>query len=90
MPLINCKIELSLNWIENCVLTTAANVSSATFKIKDGKIYVLVVFLSTEDNAKLVKQLIEGFKRSVYWNKHKVIDNKVVEITDANARKRIR
>ena len=24
MPLINCKIELSLEWIENCVLTSAA------------------------------------------------------------------
>ena len=25
MPLINCKVELSLNWIENCVLTTSGN-----------------------------------------------------------------
>ena len=24
MPLINCKAELSLLWIDNCVLTTAA------------------------------------------------------------------
>ena len=24
MPLINCKVELSLTWIENCVLTSAA------------------------------------------------------------------
>ena len=24
MPLINCKVELSLNWIENRVLTSAA------------------------------------------------------------------
>ena len=23
MPMINCKIDLSLNWIKNCVLTTA-------------------------------------------------------------------
>ena len=30
MPLINSKIELSLNWIKNCVLTTAANALSAT------------------------------------------------------------
>ena len=37
-----------------------------------------------EGNAKLVKQLREGFKRPVYWNKYKVIDNKVVQITDAN------
>ena len=24
MPLINCKIELSLKWIENCVLISVA------------------------------------------------------------------
>ena len=30
MPLINCKVELSLNWIENCVLTTAANANKTT------------------------------------------------------------
>ena len=41
MPLINCKVELSLKWIENFVLTTAAIDSnadatdSATFKITD-------------------------------------------------------
>ena len=83
MPLINCKVELSLRWIDNCVLITAAvgadtnatGVDSATFKITDAKLYVLVVFLSTEDSAKLAKQLSEGFKRIVYWNKYKTIDN---------------
>ena len=78
MPLINCKIELSLSFIKNCVLTTAANTSSATFKITDAKLYVPVVNLSAEYNAKLTKQLNEGFKRQVYWNKYKVIDNKVM------------
>ena len=65
MPLINCKVELSLKWIENCVLTSAAigananatDADSATFKITDAKLYVPVVTLSTEDNLKLVKQL---------------------------------
>ena len=88
MPLIKCKVELLLKWIENCVLTTAAigadaNATSAdspTFKITDAKHYISVVILSTEDNAKLAKQLSEGFKRSVYWNKYKVIGNKVVEL----------
>ena len=28
MPLIDCKVELSLNWFGNCVLTTAANANS--------------------------------------------------------------
>ena len=95
MPLINCKVELSLKWIENCVLTTAAigananatGADSATFKITDAKLYVPVVTLSAEDNVKLVKQLNEGFRRPVYWNKYKVIDNKVVEIAAANAEK---
>ena len=74
MPLINCKAELPLNWIENYVLTTApigtkadvTGADSATFKITDGKLYVPVVTLSIEDNAKLAKQLNEGFKRSIY------------------------
>ena len=77
MPLINCKIELSLNWIQNCVLTTAAN---ASFKITDAKVYVPVDTLSTEDNVKLAKQLSEGFERPVYWNKYKVIYCEVVEM----------
>ena len=55
MPLINCKIELSLNWIENCVRTTDANASSAALKITDTKRHVPVVTLSTEDNEKLTR-----------------------------------
>ena len=90
MALINSKAKLSLKWIENCVLTAAANASNATFEITDAKLYVPVVTLSAEDNVKLVKQLNEGFKRPVYWNKYKVIDNKVVEIAAANAEKHLR
>ena len=56
----------------------------------DAKLYVPVVTLSAEDNVKLVKQLNEGFKRPVYWNKNKVIDIKVVETATANAEKYIR
>ena len=89
MPLINCKVELSLNWIENCVLTTAANANKATFKITDAKLYVPIVTLSVEDNAKLSKLLGEGFKRSIYWNNYKVINNGVVEIADNNEEKYI-
>ena len=61
MSLINCKFELSLWGIDNCVLTTAAigadaDATGATFKITDAKLYVPVVTLSTEDNAKLAKK----------------------------------
>ena len=90
MPLINCKVELSLNWIEDCVLTTANNANKATFKITDAKLYVPIATLSIEDNAKLSKLLGKGFKRSIYWNKYRVIDNRVVEIADNNEEKYIR
>ena len=73
MPLINCKIELSLKWYERCLLTAA---TTATFKITDAKLYVPIVTLSVEDNAKLSKLLSEGFKRPIYWNEYKVISNK--------------
>ena len=39
------------------------------FPITDTKLYVPVVTLSTEDNAKLHKQLKSGFKRKINWNK---------------------
>ena len=98
IPLINCKIELSLKWIENCVLTSAAigadanatGADSATFKITDAKLYVPIVTLSAEDSVKLSKLLSEGFKRSIYWNEYKVIDNKTVEIATNNEEKYIR
>ena len=86
MPLINCKVEISLKWIERCLLTVA---NTATFKITDAKLYVPIVTLKTEDNTKLSKLLSEGFKRPVYWNKYKVIDNKVVEIAANNGEKYI-
>ena len=82
MPLINCKIELSLKWIENCILSSAGTAS--TFKITDTKLYVPIVTL------KLSKLLSEGFKRSIYWNEYKVIPNKIVEIAANNEEKYIR
>ena len=71
MPLINCKIHLELNWIEDCILSSAGN--SAKFKITDAKLHVPIVTLSTKDNVNLTKQLSDGFKRSVYWNNYQTI-----------------
>ena len=81
ITLINCKVDLSLKWIENCVLTSAAigadanatGADSATFKIIDAKLYVPINTLSAEDNVELSKLISDGFKRSIYWNKYKVI-----------------
>ena len=71
MPLINCKIEFSLGWYEECILSNAG--TAATFKITNAKLYVPLVTLKTEDNTKLSKLLSEGFKKPIYWNKYKVI-----------------
>ena len=71
MPVINCKVELSLKWYENCRLSSAG--TAATFAITDTKLYVPVVTLKIEGNAKLLKLLSEGFKGSVYWNKYQAI-----------------
>ena len=87
MPLINRKIELSLNWIEKYLLTTA---KTAIFKITDAKLYVPIVTLSAEINTKLSNLLSEGFKRTVYWNEYKIIGNKIVEIAANNEESDIR
>ena len=87
IPLINCKVELSLKWYERCLLTAA---NTATFTITDAKLYVPVVTSSIEDNSKLTKLLNEGFKRPIYWNEYKVTPNKTVELAAFNDVKYIR
>ena len=87
MPLINCKVELSLKWYERCLLTVS---NTANFEITDAKLYVPIVTLSIEDNSKLSKLLNEGFKRPIYWNEYKVTPDKIVEIAAINDGKYIR
>ena len=43
---------------------------ATTFAKTDTKLYVPVVTLSTQDNAKLLEQLKSGFKRTINWNKY--------------------
>ena len=71
MPLINCEVNLILTWSEKCVIvsTDVAN-QNATFAITDTKLYVSVITLSQQDNAKLLQQLKSGFKRVINWNKY--------------------
>ena len=79
IPLINCKVYLELNWIENCILSSAE--SSARFEITDAKLHVPIVTLSTKDSANLTKQIKEGFKRSVYWNSYETKRKKSIRNT---------
>ena len=71
MLLINCEDELILTWSAGCVIiyTDVAN-QSPTFTITETNLYVAIVTLSTQDNAKLLPQLKSGFKRTISWNKY--------------------
>ena len=51
MQLINWEINLILSLSENCVISSAAG--ETKFKIADTKLYVPIVTLSIQDNAKL-------------------------------------
>ena len=55
MPSINCEVELILTWSAVCVInyTDAAN-QVPTFKVTETNLYVPVVTLSLQDNAKLL------------------------------------
>ena len=69
MPLINCEVCLILTWASTCVITNATGVGR--FAISETKLYVPVVTLSTQDNAKLLQQLKSGFKRTINWNNYR-------------------
>ena len=71
MPLINCEVNIILTWSENRVIvsTNVAN-QNPTIAITDTKLYVPVVSLSTQDNAKLLQKLKSGLKRVINWNKY--------------------
>ena len=68
MPLINSKINLILTWFADCVISAATEVKK--FAITDTKLYVLILTLSIQNNAKLLQELKPGFKRTLNWNKY--------------------
>ena len=72
MPLIICRVELSLKWDKNCILSCKDG--NSVFAITDA--YVPILTLSAEDNVKLSKLLGEGFKIPIYQNQYKVIPDK--------------
>ena len=59
MLLINCEVSPILTWSKYCVT------EETKFKITDTKLYVPVVILSFQDNAKLLKQIKSSFKRRI-------------------------
>ena len=67
----------------------ATGADSAAFEKTDAKLYVPIVTLSIEDNAKLSKLLGERFKGFIHSNKYKVTDNRAAEIAANNEEKYI-
>ena len=63
MPLIYCEINLIATWSVKCfIITNVINGQVPKFAITATKLYVPVVTLWTDNNAKLLEQLKPGFK----------------------------
>ena len=61
IPLINCEVNLILTRYKDCVITNSEVLGE--FKITETKLYVPVITLYTQDNAKLLQQLKSGLKK---------------------------
>ena len=75
--MLNCEVSLFLTWSSTCVITNSTG--EGRFKIIDRKCFVLVVTLSTQDNAKLLQQVNSGFRRTISWNKYQSDPKKYVQ-----------
>ena len=62
MSLINCEVNLILKWSSTCFINNSTD--AGRFAITDTKLFVPVVTLSTQNNAKLLQQLKSGFKNN--------------------------
>ena len=71
MSSIIYEVESTFNWSANCVIiyTNIAN-QFPTFTKTETNLYVPVVTLSTQENARLLPHLKSGFKRTISWNKY--------------------
>ena len=66
IPLINCDVNPILTWSADCaIIYTDVLNQIPTFTITETNLYVPVVTLSAQDNAKLLPQLKSNFKRTI-------------------------
>ena len=65
-------MKLNLFWHGLWVVIIFTNIANQnpTFTITEATLYVPLVTLSTQDNAKLLPQLKSGFKRTISGNKY--------------------
>ena len=83
--MIKCEIELDLTWTKYCAISEisrtpevprdnpadATLTTGATFKKNNTKLYVPLVALSVNDNINFLKNIKQGFKRRISWNKYR-------------------
>ena len=74
-----------MTWTKNCVISEisrtpevprdnpadATLTTGATFQINDAKLYGPLVSLSVNDNINFLKNIKQGFKRKISWNKYR-------------------
>ena len=63
MRLINCEGNLILTWPKDCVITNST--AAGKFGVTETRLYIPVVALSTQDNAKLLQHLKSSFIRTI-------------------------
>ena len=71
MPLINCEVNLILDWSADCVIIHTNVVKQVPIlAIEETILYVPIVTFSTQDSSKLLSQLKSDFKITISWNKY--------------------
>ena len=76
MALIIFEINLILTWPSTWVISNSAG--EGGFSMAETKLYVPVVSLLTQDNAKFLQQSKSAFKKAISWNKYQS-DPKIYE-----------
>ena len=72
LALINCEVELDLKWSRNCVLIEEDDhIKGVGFTITSTRLYVPVIIFSINNNIKFLENIMQGFKRTIYWNKYR-------------------
>ena len=70
---LEMKINLILTWSITCfIIDNPIAGQERIFTITDTNLYVPIITLSIQDNAKLLQQLQSGFKRTINWNKYEL------------------
>ena len=71
MLLINCEVQLILTRSAGVVIISTDFADQVpSFTVTETNLYVPVVTLSTQGNAKLLPLLKLGFKRTISWNEY--------------------